>query len=83
MISPPQLEGRALSDVKLGEVLDGKVVGVAKNALFMDIGCVVEGHLTKMNMNGESPESYSMDQTVKVKITDINTERSKIELSLV
>ena len=60
MISPPQLEGRALSDVKLGEVLDGKVVGVAKNALFMDIGCVVEGHLTKMNMNGESPESYSI-----------------------
>ena len=44
MISPSQLEGRALSDVKLGDVLDGKVVGKAKNSLFMDIGCVVEGH---------------------------------------
>lgn len=81
MISPSQLEGRALSDVKLGDVLDGKVVGKAKNSLFMDIGCVVEGHLTKMK--DESPESYSIGQTVKVKITDINTERSQISLSLV
>eukprot|EP00913_Durusdinium_trenchii_P027829 g26094.t1 len=56
MISPSQLEGRALSDVKLGDVLDGKVVGKAKNSLFMDIGCVaLTMNLPEAQWQSETP----------------------------
>jgi small subunit ribosomal protein S1 len=70
----------------VGDVIDGKVTKTVPFGAFVSVADGVEGlvHVSEIAMHHvESPElELSMDQDVKVKITEVDGDRRRISLSI-
>jgi small subunit ribosomal protein S1 len=70
----------------VGDVVDGKVTKTVPFGAFVSVSDGVEGlvHVSEIAMHHvESPElELSVDQDVKVKITEVDTDRRRISLSI-
>jgi ribosomal protein S1 len=70
----------------VGDVADGKVTKTVPFGAFVSVGEGVEGlvHVSEIAMHHvESPElELSIGQDVKVKVTEIDTERRRVSLSI-
>jgi len=74
------------SEVGVGSILDGSVTKTVPFGAFVSVGEGVEGlvHVSEIAMHHvESPElELSIDQAVRVKITEIDTDRRRVSLSI-
>ena len=76
----------AISDLRVGMVLQGVVVNIAAFGAFVDIGVHQDGlvHISQMSKKYISnPKSIvKLNQKVKVKVTDVDTRQKRIALSM-
>eukprot|EP00933_Yihiella_yeosuensis_P018595 TRINITY_DN15203_c0_g1_i2.p1 TRINITY_DN15203_c0_g1~~TRINITY_DN15203_c0_g1_i2.p1 ORF type:complete len:215 (+),score=28.38 TRINITY_DN15203_c0_g1_i2:66-710(+) len=81
----PMFSKRRLTDLTVGEELEGEIVGVSKSAVFVEVGCTQQGFLPKANLldnfgkNETLKNAFSNGQKLKVKVSEI--EDSKLTLT--
>ena len=77
---------KTISDLRTGMKLPGKVTNLTKFGAFVDLGLKENGLIHKSQMADryiEDPsEVLHLDQEVLVRVTEIDLERKRIQLSL-
>ena len=81
----------SLTDLKVGDVVEGAVRNVVPFGAFVDVGVGVSGLVHKSNMRGENdkgraPEPHevlSAGQAVRVRVMSVDARRNRIGLALV
>ena len=81
----------SLTDLKVGDVVEGAVRNVVPFGAFVDVGVGVSGLVHKSNMRGENdkgraPEPHevlSAGQAVRVRVMSVDAQRNRIGLALV
>jgi uncharacterized protein len=78
---------RDLSDLKEGMVLPGIINNITNFGCFVDIGIKEKGlvHISEMadSFVSDPTEIVSIHQHVKVKVLNVDTERKRIQLSMI
>ena len=73
-------------ELAVGEVLEGKVTGITKFGAFVDVGVHQDGlvHVSKLaNRYVSDPnEVVKLHQHVTVLVTEVDTQRHRISLSM-
>jgi len=77
---------KSITDLKNGMTLNGKITNLTKFGAFVDIGIKENGLIHKSQIVdrfiNDPAEVLKLDQAVKVKILDIDTERKRIQLTM-
>ena len=81
----------SLTDLKVGDVVEGSVRNVVPFGAFVDVGVGVSGLVHKSNMRGENdkgraPEPHEVlgaGQVVRVRVMSVDARRNRIGLALV
>lgn len=78
------LKNELLSPVKIGETLEGTVIGAGRSAVFLDLGAFGTGIVYGVNFYEAKDilKDIKIDDKVFVKVIDIENEEGYVELSL-
>ena len=74
MLDLPDFKKKPLSEYNVGDELEGTVVTVRKMGVYIDVGAVQDGRISKENLNGATPESlgFEVGKLVKVKVQKVD-----------
>ena len=80
MLDDPDFQKKPLSSFQEGDELEGRVKTIRPQAIFLDVGAMVDGTLPEKFLKGIRPAQFQLGQEVKVKVETVTN--NKIILAL-
>ena len=80
MLDDPEFQKKPLSEYKEGDVLEGRVKTIRPQAIFVDVGAMVDGYLPRENLKGATPGQFQADQQLKVRVETVTNNRITLAL---
>jgi transcriptional accessory protein Tex/SPT6 len=78
-------DAKPISDVKVGDEVEGKVLRIANFGAFVDIGCQKDGllHISEVadEFVSDINEKLSVGQTIKCRVKEVDMDKERIGLS--